>query len=86
MNAKKVLTYEEARAYIAGPKPFDAAQHEIEHVEMLVKSVKNNIDVYGPPTGTRKSNLLRTVNHYIELHENAPNAHKLKQLVKEIES
>jgi hypothetical protein len=82
----KHMTYEQAREYIAGPQPFDSAQHEVEHVEMLVKSVKQWLEEYEYPTGTRKNNLLHTVNHYIEIHENAPNVCKLKQLVKDIES
>lgn len=75
----------QARAYIQGEAPFDAEQYEREHVELLCKSVRANITEYGM-TDERKENLIRTVSHYIELHEQADNIDLLHNILREAQN
>ena len=75
----------QARAYIRGEDPFDKKQYEHEHVNRLYKSVQANIAEHGM-NAERKKNLIRTVSHYIEQHEQADNIDLLHNILKEIQN
>ena len=75
----------QARTYIQGEELFDKKQYEREHVNRLYKSIQANIAEYGM-NAERKKNLIRTVSHYIERHEEADNIDLLHTILKEIEN
>jgi hypothetical protein len=84
MNTKKVLTYEEARAYIAGPEKFDPVRHEIEHIEMLEKSWRRHLTEYPIKDEMHRKNAIKTVSRYIDHHKSAPNIDLLHKLLEDI--
>lgn len=68
---RKPLTYEQARAYIQGEKPFDAVEYEKKHVLRLVKVCKEQREKN--MAEDFKVNFRKTVLHWIELHKNCEN-------------
>lgn len=84
MKQKRILTYEEAREYIAGPEKFDYIEDRIEHVKRLDKSVRQHLIEHPLTTEYHKNNLIRTVTHYIERNKKIPNVYILENLLSEI--
>lgn len=72
------LTYEQARAYIAG-EIFDPSEYERRHILMLAKSTETALAETSPEF---HGNLRKTVARYIENHRNTIHTAELGELVR----